>query len=90
MQDGRGHTFYYGQAKEARTYGRVPRVELLLVVFALFVAWRRGRLMKTVKYTGQLCGNPRETKRTIEADTQHNRFPYGPAIAVGCVLAVLI
>lgn len=59
-------------------------------VFALFVAWRRGRLMKTVKYTGQLCGNPRETKRTIEAETQHNRFPYGPAIAVGCVLAVLI
>jgi len=58
-------------------------------IFALFVAWRRGRLMKTVMYTGKLCGSPRETKRAIESETQHNRFPYGPAIAVGCVLAVL-
>jgi len=59
-------------------------------VFALLVAWQRGRLLKTVMYTGRLCGRPRETKRTIEARSEHNRFPYGPAIAVGCVLAILI
>ena len=59
-------------------------------VFALMVAWWRGRLVKTVMYTGSLCANPRETKAAIESQTEHNRFPYGPAIAVGCVLAVLV
>ena len=59
-------------------------------VFALAIAWRRGRLLHTAISMGRLCGRPRETKAAIESPAEHNRFPYGPAIAIGCVLAVLV
>jgi prepilin peptidase CpaA len=59
-------------------------------VLAIGVAWWRGRLGRTVKFTAQLCGGAREATQAIEAPHEHNRFPYGPAIAVGCVLAALI
>jgi prepilin peptidase CpaA len=59
-------------------------------IFALATAWQRGRLAQTMISTGRLCGRPRETKAAIESPVEHNRFPYGPAIAVGCVLAVLV
>jgi len=59
-------------------------------IFAVAVALQRGRLLKTVLSLGRLCGRPSETKAAIESPAEHNRFPYGPAIAVGCVLAVLV
>jgi prepilin peptidase CpaA len=59
-------------------------------IFALAVAWRRGRLVRTMHNTARLCGNPIETKVAIESKGEHNRFPYGPAIAVGCILAALL
>jgi len=59
-------------------------------VLALAIAWWRGRLIRTVVGTGRLFGRPRETKTAIESPSEHNRFPYGPAIAIGCVLAVLL
>jgi prepilin peptidase CpaA len=58
--------------------------------FALVVAWQRGRLARTVRFTAKLCGRPLETKAVVESPGEHNRFPYGPAIAVGCVLAALM
>jgi prepilin peptidase CpaA len=74
----------------SRTVEAFFYVALVGGVFALSVAWHRGRLLKTVANTGRLCGNPTEAKAAIESPTQHNRFPYGPAIAVGSVLAVVL
>ena len=58
-------------------------------VLALGIAWHRGRLARTVKQTAWLCGRPSDAKAAIESPREHNRFPYGPAIAVGCVMAAL-
>ncbi|HEY0285239.1 MAG TPA: prepilin peptidase [Vicinamibacterales bacterium] len=58
-------------------------------LLAVFIAWRRGRLLRTFRLTARLFGLPQETRAAIESPGEHNRFPYGPAIAVGCVLAVL-
>jgi prepilin peptidase CpaA len=57
---------------------------------AFGLAWWRGRLGRTMKFTARLCGRPAEAKADIESPVEHNRFPYGPAIAVGCVLAALV
>jgi Flp pilus assembly protein protease CpaA len=59
-------------------------------VLAFVVAWQRGRLARTVRNTAWLCGSPSTARPAIESAAEHNRFPYGPAIAVGCVLAALI
>ena len=59
-------------------------------VLAIGVAWQRGRLARTLAQTARLCGQPTEARKSIEAPVEHNRFPYGPAIAVGTVLAALI
>jgi prepilin peptidase CpaA len=59
-------------------------------VFAVFIAWRRGRLLRTFRLTARLCGRHLDAKADIESPGEHNRFPYGPAIAVGCVLAALM
>ncbi len=59
-------------------------------VLALAVAWSRGRLGRTVSLTAGIFGRPAASKADIESPREHNRFPYGPAIAVGCVLAALI
>jgi prepilin peptidase CpaA len=58
-------------------------------VLAVGVAWQRGRLRRTLTQTAHLCGSPRETRKAVEASAEHNRFAYGPAIAVGSVLAAL-
>ena len=59
-------------------------------VFALAVAWWRGRLTRTLTNTARLCGRSSQVREAIESPAEHNRFPYGGAIAVGCVLAVLM
>ena len=59
-------------------------------VFALGMAWWRGRLARTMRLTARLCGGPAAVKADIESPLEHNRFPYGPAIAIGCVLAALM
>ncbi len=59
-------------------------------VLAVVIAWRRGRLLRTFRLTARLFGLRQEAKTDIEAPGEHNRFPYGPAIAAGCVLAMLI
>jgi prepilin peptidase CpaA len=90
---GAGDVKLFAAAGTVLGVGRILEAFFLVVitgaVFALVVAWQRGRLLQTVQATGRLLGKPRETKATLESPTQHNRFPYGPAIAVGCVLAVL-
>ena len=59
-------------------------------VLALAIALGRGRLTRTLALTTKLFGRSSGTKAAIESPVEHNRFPYGPAIAVGCVLAAWI
>lgn len=51
-------------------------------VMALFVAIRRGRLRRTIGGTGRLIA-----RKPMDAAGAHNKFSYGPAIAVGALLA---
>ena len=59
-------------------------------ILAVVVALRRGRLGRTVGMTARLLGRPDKLKTAIESPAEHNRFSYGPAIAIGCVVAMLI
>ena len=59
-------------------------------LLAVIVAWRRGRLLRTFRLTARLFGLRETAKSEIESPVEHNRFPYGPAIAAGCVLATLM
>ena len=59
-------------------------------ILAAVIAFRRGRLGRTMKLTGRLLGRRATSKTDIESATEHNRFSYGPAIAIGCVIAMLI
>jgi prepilin peptidase CpaA len=74
--------------------GRIVTAFLLVVitggVLAVIVAIRRGRLGRTMGLTAGLLGRTGELKTEIESPAEHNRFSYGPAIAVGCVIATLI
>ena len=57
-------------------------------LLAVGIAAWRGRLLRTFRLTARLFGRS-SAKADIESPGEHNKFPYGPAIAVGCVLAVL-
>jgi prepilin peptidase CpaA len=59
-------------------------------VLAVAVALRRRRLSATLAGTARMIAAPADTKREIESATSSSRFAYGPAIAVGSVLAALI
>ena len=59
-------------------------------IFAVVVALRRGRLHATLDGTRRLIASPTEAKQTVEAAGKSNRFAYGPAIAVGTLVAVLM
>jgi len=56
----------------------------------LVIAIQRGRLGRTVEMAARLLGRPGKLKTAIESPAEHNRFSYGPAIAIGCVIAMLI
>ena len=58
-------------------------------VLALAVAVRRRRLGVTLAGTGRLITAPTDVKQQIGAAHPASRFAYGPAIAVGSVLAAL-
>jgi prepilin peptidase CpaA len=59
-------------------------------VLALAVAVRRQRLAATLAGTGRLISAPGEAKKEIQGAAGSSRFAYGPAIAIGSVLAALI
>ncbi len=58
-------------------------------ILAVFVAVRRRRLGQTIRSASRLVVQPGETRRVIADEAAGNRFPYGPAIAAGSVLAAL-
>jgi prepilin peptidase CpaA len=59
-------------------------------VLAIAVAARRKRLAATLAGTGRMIAAPTDAKKEIQAATVSSRFAYGPAIAIGSVLAGLI
>ena len=59
-------------------------------ILAILVALRRRRLAATVARTRRLIQAPTDAKQEILAASASSRFAYGPAIAVGSVLAGLI
>jgi prepilin peptidase CpaA len=59
-------------------------------VLALVVATRRKRLGATLAQTGRFMTAPGQAPKEIQAATSASRFAYGPAIAAGSILAVLI
>ena len=59
-------------------------------VLALIVAMQRQRLAQTVAATGRLIAAPASAPREIKGAHTASRFAYGPAIAIGSLMAVLI
>jgi prepilin peptidase CpaA len=58
-------------------------------LMALAIAASRGRLQLTLGRTARLVSSAGANAPAIEAPVENNRFPYAPAIAVGCVIAAL-
>lgn len=59
-------------------------------VLALAVAVRRRRLALTLAGTARLMAVPSGAREEIQAAAPASRFAYGPAIAMGSVLAALV
>ena len=59
-------------------------------VLAIAVALRRRRLGATLAGTGRLITAPTDAKKEIQSASVASRFAYGPAIAIGSVLAALM
>ena len=59
-------------------------------VLALAVALRRRRLAATLAGTARMISAPSGAKQEIASAGSSSRFAYGPAIAVGSVLAALL
>jgi prepilin peptidase CpaA len=59
-------------------------------VLAIVVAVRRQRLAATLAGTGRLMAGPTDAKETIRSASPASRFAYGPAIAIGSVVAALL
>ena len=59
-------------------------------VLALAVAIRRKRLGATLSGTGRMIAAPTEVRQEIGRAAPVRRFAYGPAIAIGSVVAALV
>jgi len=59
-------------------------------VLAIAVALRRRRLGATLAGTGRLIAAPTDARKEIQSASVSSRFAYGPAIAIGSVLATLM
>ncbi len=59
-------------------------------ILAIVVALRRRRLSATLATTARMIAAPAGARQEIASATPSSRFAYGPAIAVGSVLAALI
>lgn len=74
--------------------GSIVRVFLYTAVaggvFAIVIALRRGRLRQTVNDTAMLVTAPSSARVAIEASSRANRFAYGPAIAAGTMLSLVV
>jgi prepilin peptidase CpaA len=89
-----------GDAKLMAAVGAIVGAPLVLSAFvctalvggvlAVIVAVRRKRLATTLAQTGRLVAAPGAAPMQFKAATAASRFAYGPAIAIGSMVAVLI
>ena len=59
-------------------------------VLAVAVAVRRRRLSSTLAGAGRLIAEPGAARQELKAAPAASRFAYGPAIAIGSVVAALV
>ena len=59
-------------------------------VFALAVAMHRGILTSTLQDAGRLVTSPAGAREAIESPARANRFAYGPAIAAGTLISMMV
>jgi prepilin peptidase CpaA len=59
-------------------------------VLAVIVSARRQRLAMTVAGTARLIAMPSDARTELRLATASSRFAYGPAIAIGSVIAALV
>lgn len=59
-------------------------------ILAVIVAAKRGRVAAALTGTGRLIAAPTAVKREIRGASSAHRFAYGPAIAIGSILAALV
>lgn len=58
--------------------------------FALAVAMHRGILTATLQDAGRLVTSPAGARQAIESPARANRFAYGPAIATGTLISMMV
>jgi len=59
-------------------------------VFAVAVATRRGILTATLQDASRLVTAPAGARQAIESPARANRFAYGPAIATGTLISMMV
>jgi prepilin peptidase CpaA len=59
-------------------------------VFAVAVATQRGILTTTLQDAGRLVTLPAGARQDIESPARANRFAYGPAIATGTLISLMV
>ena len=59
-------------------------------VFAIAVATHRGILASTLQDAGRLVTAPGGARQAIESPARANRFAYGPAIATGTLVSLMV
>jgi prepilin peptidase CpaA len=89
-----------GDVKLMASVGAILGIRLILSAFlftaiaggvlAVAVALHRRRLAVTLAGTGRLIAAPGEAPTELRAATPVSRFAYGPAIAIGSVIAALV
>jgi prepilin peptidase CpaA len=74
--------------------GSILRVFLYTAIaggaLAIFIALRRGRLQQTMFDTTRLVTAPADARVVIQASNRANRFAYGPAIAAGTMISLVV
>ncbi len=91
---GAGDVKLLGAAGAILGVGRVPTAFVFTAIagglLAIAVASARGRLGNTVRGAALLVAQPAAGRAQVETSHAASAFAYGPAIAIGCVLAAIV
>lgn len=89
-----------GDVKLMASVGAILGIHLVVTAFlftaiaggvlAIAVALRRRRLSETLAGTGRLIAAPADLRRELRGAAPVSRFAYGPAIAIGSVIAAIV
>lgn len=89
-----------GDVKLMASVGAILGIQLVVTAFlftaiaggvlAVAVALRRRRLTRTLAGTGRLIVAPTDLPRELRDASPGSRFAYGPAIAIGSIIAAII